>query len=690
MTPQRRTRVRLLLRDLAAASAFASMGLSGELPLWALGVFGLSLALALLGLRPLAKLPVVSGVLLAVSALALYGGVGAGSMDLVVAACAFASLITAQRMLSLPGPRTDHQVLLTSLLMISGGAALSGELLFALALIGFAALSCFTLLLGVLDEAAGKDAALKVRPAAKATAWGLLAALLGAAVLFALFPRLSWNVAGRRASRGFGVAQTGLNESGVSLSSSGGSIKTNPRVVARAFLEPDPGRERLDAYFLAGTYGTFTGSAWTDDRLAAPPKDRVFLRDTEGLQKGDIVKQRIELLPAYGAQTAIALVEPVLLGGVRTQLQTTYGQSRMVHRPGQDVRMESRADAYTYRAFSAQRPQELPPPPPLTDEERARHLALPDGLDPRVAQLAEQVGSAESDPLRLAHRLEAYLKRTYAYSLDLPETEGDPLASFLFERRQGHCEYFASALAVMLRARGVPSRVATGFFGGERSGEDGAYLIRAGDAHAWTQVWIDGRGFVNLDATPESGRSARPQRLLAWALRQYERVESWWRLAILEYSLRDQFQIARGLFSRDRDGRGHRHGEAAAQGEGSRRDLWLWGAAAVLALYAAWRYRRFRKGRPTQDAAASLRARAEVLLARHGVALDAEEGFEDLALRLGCEGHPAAKALGDVKDAWLRARFGGGVLPPPMAEALLRHLESALRQSHPAPDRRAA
>ena len=79
--------------------------------------------------------------------------------------------------------------------------------------------------------------------------------------------------------------------------------------------------------------------------------------------------------------------------------------------------------------------------------------------------------------------------------LDGPEKPvRDPLADFLFVRKQGYCEYFASAMAVMLRAEGIPSRVATGFQSGYFNDVSGLYVVRASDAHAWVEAWIEGRG----------------------------------------------------------------------------------------------------------------------------------------------------------------------------------------------------
>src|SRR5262249_55589984 len=120
----------------------------------------------------------------------------------------------------------------------------------------------------------------------------------------------------------------------------------------------------------------------------------------------------------------------------------------------------------------------------------------------------------------------------------------DPLADFLFDRRAGHCEDFATALAVLLRARGIPSRVVVGFNGGERAaGED---LVRGRDAHPPVGADIQG-SVVRLDATPPQPRSAAGTGLLAWALARWEALQIRWLDRVVEYSLSDQTRLARGF-----------------------------------------------------------------------------------------------------------------------------------------------
>ena len=132
---------------------------------------------------------------------------------------------------------------------------------------------------------------------------------------------------------------------------------------------------------------------------------------------------------------------------------------------------------------------------------------MPD-TDPRVITLALQITAHAPTPYDKAASIEAYLHTHYGYTLDLSGTPptGDPLAYFLFTKRAGHCEYFASAMTVLLRSLGIPARYATGFLPGELNDLAGDYIVRASDAHAWVEVYFPGYDWIT--STPP--RRARP------------------------------------------------------------------------------------------------------------------------------------------------------------------------------------
>ena len=647
-------RMRLRLRDLAAAGAFASMALSGSVPTWATIAFGLGLLLAILDLRILSRYSTLTAVLLGAGAVALYSNVAIGKLDLVVAACTFAGLTTVARVLAAPDEKTDGQVFLTSVLMVAGGAALSGDMLFAVALTAFAFLTMLSLGMSVVERFTGAGEILPAGPVVQQLLIGAACALLGGALLFAGVPRCSWNLAARRAPAG-GGSISGFSDR-VSLSGDG-RIKTNPSIVARARIQPDPRTPSLQAYWWGRTFDTFTGIEWQSPAVKRPPRAEIGLPPVSGRHW----HQSIELLPAYGAKTLLALQWPVSFA--QAIAHTADGDHRvpLTALPGREVRIDGLARSYSYQADSVEAlegPETLPPQSPPPD-----YLQLPDNFDRRIAALARVAAGDTADPVQAAHNLERYLKSNYRYTLELPGAASDPLVDFLFVRKAGHCEQFATALTVMLRTLGIPARLATGFFGGERIGDH--YVVRAGDAHAWTQLVLPNAQLVSLDATPEASRPAQPAALIDWLVRAYETLGERWRSSVIDYSLQDQADLAQRL--------------AAVKGAPSRRNAAFGLAVVAMAILIWWGFARAKRA-PVHQATAML-ALAERILARAGVESHDTECIEDIARRLALAQHPLSRPLTRLTRRYLVARFGGQSLLPEESAYLVGRLAAASRSA---------
>jgi transglutaminase-like putative cysteine protease len=660
------TRLRLVLRDLGSGAAFTSMAVSGQLPVWTLALYGVSLVCALAGGRPFAKRAKVTALLLLIVAAVLGMNVLAGAINLVVAACAFAGLISAHRLLSAPEPATDGQVHLSGLLMVAGGAALSGELIYGLFLVAFGVLSSMALALGVVEASVPEGEPVPVRQVMRPLATGVGFAVAGAVAFFILFPRLNWNMMGPRAAPGLGPATTGFSNT-VRLGGTG-TIKGNPRIVLRSTLSPDPRKEALDAYWLGRTYDIFDGQEWTS--VGRPPRDAMGVVT---LRPGgeDLVHQRVELLPAYGARTLVALETPSRLGNAVAHHQSGSRRTGIQEMGGGEVRFVAPAISYEYEAYSLTSGASGHALRDLPSDEQDALLTLPEGMDPRVAQTAARVLNGEREPLAAARRLAAWLQQELRYTLELSGDVDDPLADFLFVRKAGHCEHFATALTLMLRTQGIRARLATGFFGGERV--DGAYVVRAGDAHAWTHVLVPGRGFVTVDATPPAHRASQSSALLQALTSFYEALEARWRSAVVDYSFRDQLDVARALVRPPRRPGGEESPSRLPP-------LRAWGAALVAGLgaYAAWRVlARFLDRERPHEATRFVDA-VEAQLAAARVQRLEGETLEDLDARLTREGHPLSPALTPVTRRYLEARFGGRPLQQGEASRLLGDLKRAI------------
>ena len=155
---------------------------------------------------------------------------------------------------------------------------------------------------------------------------------------------------------------------------------------------------------------------------------------------------------------------------------------------------------------------ELPPPMPKNLRPNGQiglsemlYMTPPANLDPRIKDLAQQITASHETPFQKASDIERYLASHYGYTLQLPSIPPiDPIANFLFERQVGHCEYFASSMAVMLRTLGIPSRLVNGFRGGEYNDLTESYIVRAKDAHSWVEAYFPGYGWYTFDPTPSS------------------------------------------------------------------------------------------------------------------------------------------------------------------------------------------
>jgi protein-glutamine gamma-glutamyltransferase len=172
------------------------------------------------------------------------------------------------------------------------------------------------------------------------------------------------------------------------------------------------------------------------------------------------------------------------------------------------------------------------------------YLKLPP-LDIRIPKLAEEITATASSNYDKATALELYLATHFGYTLELPRAlPPDPLANFLFERKKGHCEYFASSMAVMLRSLRIPSRIVTGFRGGEFNDLTGQYVVRASDAHSWVEAYFPGSGWISFDPTPAGSVPARN----GWSRMQLymDAAASFWREWIINYDVSHQRTLGKG------------------------------------------------------------------------------------------------------------------------------------------------
>ena len=178
---------------------------------------------------------------------------------------------------------------------------------------------------------------------------------------------------------------------------------------------------------------------------------------------------------------------------------------------------------------------------------RCRCRNLPPQYDHRIAELATRITANSRNRYDKARAIEAYLQDNFGYTLEQKASGGEPLADFLFNIREGHCEYFATAMAVMLRTQGVATRIVNGFHGGEYNDAADVTVVRQRNAHAWVEVYFPGEtAWVTFDPTPSSGDATGASTGIAGTVNKYlEALETFWIQYFVAYDNQEQRTLAR-------------------------------------------------------------------------------------------------------------------------------------------------
>ncbi len=317
------------------------------------------------------------------------------------------------------------------------------------------------------------------------------------------------------------------------------------------------------------------------------------------------------------------------------------------------------------------------------------------GITPEIAELAARVMGAGSAAER-AERAARHLREQYAYSLELMGSPGaDPVGEFLFRRRAGHCELFATSLVLMLRSQQIPARLVTGYLGSEYNPLEGYRIVRNANAHAWVEARFED-GWRLLDPTPPAGRpSATAGGLLGLATQAWDYLVFRWDRYVLSYGFYDQVRAffgLRGLWLRLRGLFGGRDGgarqprpsepdepapadpEPATPGELPDLPAWLPLAVLLSAVLVWWRLRRPRF--TATVAYARLRHRLEGGEAPVAPSL----GPRALGRLVGRRFPPAAAPAAELIGLYLRESFGGESLGETELRRARELLDAALRE----------
>lgn len=558
----------------------------------------------------------------------------------------------ALKLLESRGRRDDAIVVGVSLFMLLA-AALADQSLTRLPLYLLAIwCACSAMML-----IAHPDTGLPVRAAMRLSARALAMAVPLAVACFLFFPRFGgqfW------ALPGGGGATTGLSDE-----MSPGAIDqlvSNYDPAFRVHFEgPVPPPEQR--YWRGPVLNTFDGFTWRRDRRAYVDTPREML--------GPPVRYRVTLEPTQRNWLfALDTVER----SPRHNIFITHDR--------QLYRTEPIGDSFSYDATSY---LDHVSRGPLSILGRRQETQLPATRNPRTLALAKQLRQGAPDDAAYADKvLDWFRDNGLEYSFEPDPTGLESVDSVLFDTKRGFCGHFASAYATMMRAVGVPSRVVTGYLGGEWNPVGGYLIVRQSDAHAWTEIWIEGRGWRRVDPTAvveperltrgvyevmgEAGTpvaiSLRQSSWLARIAQYWDGANTWWRERVVEFNLRSQMQFLEKLGI---DSPSWRHlGWAFAGGL----LLWMLWVASTLRRSVA-------REKPDRIARAWLAATRK--LEKVAAPRAPDEGALSYAKRIAVSHPHLADGITSVAARYTRLRFGPGLLPG-AANDEIAALEREVRQ----------
>jgi transglutaminase-like putative cysteine protease len=493
-----------------------------------------------------------------------------------------------------------------------------------------------------------------------------------------------------------------------------GKIQQSSAVVMRIHVDGDPGRAE-DVHWRGIVLTNFDGKRWFtpahDEIIISPDSGGEYRFAPPGLANGDFFPLRYTVMMEPVATDAVFVApRPEMLRGRFANESERVGVPRnrtylLLDKTGSLSNPFHNDIKVRYEGVSL-----LPIIPPAQlrksstiypDEIRDLYLQVPQ-LDPRIKQLAEKIVEKSHNEYDRAANIELYLQSHYGYTLDLTGRKtDDPLAYFLFERREGHCEYFAAAMTVMLRDLGIPARYVGGFLPGEYNDLGGDYIIRASDAHAWVEAYFPGYGWITFDPTP-AGNGKRKGLLARMGL-YWDWFQFAWDEWVINYDFSHQTNLAQNVQKTSRD-----WGERALryyhdkQREGirllmalDRRTeaspyflpsvlvfliallIYLRGRPLISYLIARWRVRARRGGNLTASLAALEYREMLRLLEKRGWKKAPSQTPLEFASAISATDLSAPVA--QLTELYQSARFGDHAAPVDQMSSLLRFIRDTLR-----------
>ncbi|MDF0645675.1 MAG: DUF3488 and transglutaminase-like domain-containing protein [Nitrospira sp.] len=553
---------------LLAAAAFSGVILSHGIPAWVALLTGFALTLAVLDAAGIAVVPrssrhaVTPARLRSLALLSAFAfflvDLIAVSRELLTAGIHFLVVLLIIKLTSLEERRDFRQLYAISLMAILASAASTTEAWFIPVFVLYLLTAVWTLLLYHLTGAhpAGTTAATRTgAPAAPSLSisgrffWltnGIAVATFSLTlVIFFLLPRIGVGILQK--SRGEGLKTTGFAER-VDLGMIG-SVKQDPQVVMRVEL-PDRPASVPDRLYLRGVaYDQYDGRSWSAGNIRRRNLgtfgDGTFVVRPSGGRHAQVASVSIQqdiLLEALDTAVLFAVPFAEYLSGDLAGVQSDGMGALYLPFPASS-RVRYSVTSRVHNVDDHERHAVVMDYPRPVAE---RYLSLPE-LSDGILKLTQHIVRDTPAPFDQILAIQQHLLHTYRYSLDLETTTSlHPLEDFLFIRKSGYCEHYATAMVVMLRSLGIPARLVTGFLATEWNQFGGYFTVRQRDAHAWVEVYFPQSGWTTFDPTPPTGASPAPSSLSA-LFRAGESLRLYWDRLFIRYSVRDQFAMIQGL-----------------------------------------------------------------------------------------------------------------------------------------------
>jgi hypothetical protein len=389
------------------------------------------------------------------------------------------------------------------------------------------------------DPSSESKSALPIRRLPTAAVMLILCIIIVAFPLFFVLPRVG--------GAGLGASALGQNTfSGFSDSvrlGGIGQIQQSDEIVMRVKIEGDSD----NLYFRGVALDTFDNKIWskskTGNKIAFERGEGDMLQvDFSGIG-GNRTVQTIYLEP-LDTPVLFALPRAIAMqGNFPAVFKDAYGSISLLRS----------FERVSYKVVSD---RSLPSESRLIADNSPYHadvgnyLTLPAAFDPRIAQLATNIAEPRKTRYEKARAIESYLQNNIGYTLEQKAGGDEPLADFLFNVREGHCEYFATAMAIMLRTQGIATRIVNGFHGGEYNDAADMTIVRQRNAHAWVEVYFPGEDvWVPFDPTPPAGQ---PTTTIAGGItgsvqKYMEALESFWIQHFVAYDDQEQRSLAHSM-----------------------------------------------------------------------------------------------------------------------------------------------